>query len=47
MPPIVYGADTTTKSVFVEDSWKLSDKLTLDLGVRYDDQEGVIPTSAA
>jgi outer membrane receptor protein involved in Fe transport len=43
MPPIVYGADTTTKSVFVEDSWKLSDKLTLDIGVRYDDQEGVIP----
>jgi len=43
MPPIVYGADTTTKSVFVEDSWKLSDKLTVDVGVRYDDQEGVIP----
>ncbi len=43
MPPIIYGAETTTKSAFVEDSWKLSERLTIDVGVRYDDQEGVIP----
>ena len=43
MPPLIYGADTTTKSVFVSDSWKISNKLSLDLGVRYDDQEGWIP----
>jgi len=42
-PPIVYGAETTTKAAFVTDSWKLSDRLTLDIGVRYDDQFGRIP----
>jgi len=43
MPPLIYGAATTTKSLFVSDSWKVSDKLTVDVGVRYDDQEGRIP----
>ena len=41
VPPLIYGADTTTKSAFLTDSWKLSNRLTLDLGVRYDDQKGV------
>ncbi len=40
VPPLIYGADTTTKAVFLTDSWKLSNRLTLDLGVRYDDQKG-------
>ena len=44
VPPLIYGADTTTKAVFLTDSWKLSNRLTLDLGVRYDDQKGVIPS---
>ena len=30
--------------MFLTDSWKLSNRLTLDLGVRYDDQKGVIPS---
>jgi outer membrane receptor protein involved in Fe transport len=42
-PPMVYGAETTTKAAFVEDSWQISDRLTIDVGVRYDDQEGRIP----
>ncbi len=42
-PPIVYGAETETKSVFVSDSWKVTDRLTLDFGVRFDDQKGWIP----
>ena len=42
-PPLIYGADTKTKSVFVSDAWKISNNFSLDLGVRYDDQEGWIP----
>ena len=42
-PPLIYGADTRTKSVFVSDAWKISNNFSLDLGVRYDDQEGWIP----
>ena len=42
-PPFVYGAETTTKAAFVEDSWQISDRLTIDVGVRYDDQNGRIP----
>jgi hypothetical protein len=42
-PPIVYGADTTTFGVFAEDSWQITDSLTIDLGVRWDDQKGEIP----
>ncbi len=42
-PPFIYGAKTTTKSAFVEDSWKISNRLTLDIGARYDDQNGRIP----
>ena len=42
-PPLIYGADTRTKSLFVADAWKISNNFALDIGVRYDDQEGWIP----
>jgi hypothetical protein len=44
VPPLIYGADTTTKAVFLSDSWKISSRLALDIGVRYDDQKGEIPS---
>jgi hypothetical protein len=44
VPPLIYGADTTTKSAFLTDSWKITNRLTVDLGVRYDDQRGEIPS---
>ncbi len=44
MPPIIYGADSTTKGAFASDTWQINDKWTIDLGVRYDDQKGSIPS---
>jgi hypothetical protein len=44
VPPIIYGADSTTKGAFASDTWQISDKWTIDLGVRYDDQKGSIPS---
>jgi hypothetical protein len=43
MPPFVYGGDIETHGAFIDDSWRISDRLTLDLGVRWDRQQGVIP----
>lgn len=42
-PPLIYGADTRTESLFASDTWKISNNLSLDIGVRYDDQKGWIP----
>ncbi len=42
-PPFIYGADVNSYSAYAQDSWQVSDRLTLDLGVRYDNQVGVIP----
>jgi len=42
-PPFIYGGDVETHSAFVDDSWKISNRLTLDLGVRWDRQQGWIP----
>ena len=41
--PFHYGAKQTTISAFVQDSWRVTDRLTLNLGVRYDQHEGRIP----
>ncbi len=41
--PFHYGADTTTVSAFVDDSWQVSPNLTLNVGVRYDRHNGSIP----
>lgn len=41
--PYFYGNDQEAMSVFADDSWSVNDRLTLNLGVRYDRQEGTIP----
>lgn len=38
-----YGADTTTISGFIDDSWRLTESLTLNLGLRYDSINADIP----
>jgi outer membrane receptor protein involved in Fe transport len=42
--PFHYGAEQRSTSAFVQDSWRVSDRLTLNLGVRYDVHEGWIPS---
>jgi hypothetical protein len=34
------GTDFTTNSLFVNDTWRYSDRLTFNLGVRYDENDG-------
>ena len=41
-----YGGENNTIGVFVDDSWRLGDRLTLNLGLRYDHQNGSIPKMA-
>jgi outer membrane receptor protein involved in Fe transport len=41
--PFHYGAKQRSTSAFVQDSWRVNDRLTLNLGVRYDVHEGWIP----
>ncbi|MEM1245286.1 MAG: TonB-dependent receptor [Acidobacteriota bacterium] len=41
--PYHYGADTDTLSAFVDDSWQVNDKLTINVGVRYDRTTSDIP----
>ncbi|MCP4661194.1 MAG: TonB-dependent receptor [bacterium] len=41
--PYYYGGDAESVGVFVSDSWTVSDRLTLNLGVRYDRHQGWIP----
>ncbi len=43
-PAYFYGNDQDSLALFVDDSWKISDRLTLSLGVRYDQHEGRIPS---
>jgi outer membrane receptor protein involved in Fe transport len=42
--PFHYGAKQRSYSAFVQDSWRVNDRLTLNLGVRYDIHEGWIPS---
>lgn len=44
--PYHYGADTRAVSAFVDDSWQVSENLTLNIGVRYDTHNGEIPDFA-
>jgi outer membrane receptor protein involved in Fe transport len=44
--PYFYGQEQDSYSAFVDDSWRITDRLTLNLGVRYDHHEGVIPAFA-
>ncbi|MCY3926861.1 MAG: TonB-dependent receptor [Acidobacteria bacterium] len=41
--PHYYGSDATGLGLFADDSWSLSDRVTLNLGVRYDQDNGDIP----
>ncbi len=41
--PHYYGSESETLSLFVDDSWRISDAVTLNLGVRYDADNSDIP----
>ena len=41
--PYYYGAEQNSWSAFIDDSWAVSDRLTLNLGLRFDHHTGVIP----
>ena len=41
--PYMYGGDTTTWSGFASDTWQISDRFTLNVGVRYDMHDATIP----
>jgi len=41
--PYYYGNDQELVGVFVDDSWAISDRLTLNLGLRFDRVKGIIP----
>jgi hypothetical protein len=41
--PYYYGGSAESIGAFVSDSFKVNDRLTLDIGVRYDKHEGWIP----
>jgi outer membrane receptor protein involved in Fe transport len=41
--PYFYGNEQESLSVFIDDSWSVSDRLTLNLGFRYDKHDGIIP----
>jgi outer membrane receptor protein involved in Fe transport len=42
-PPYYYGNEQESIAAFIDDSWRISDRLTLNLGVRYDYHKGIIP----
>jgi len=42
--PYYYGNDQNSISAFVDDSWRISDRLTLNIGLRYDYHKGLIPS---
>jgi hypothetical protein len=39
-----YGAETEGISAFVDDSWRIGSRLTLNLGLRFDHHRGIIPS---
>jgi outer membrane receptor protein involved in Fe transport len=41
--PYMYGGDTTSWAGFASDTWQISDRFTLDVGVRYDAHDASIP----
>ncbi|NIO22287.1 MAG: TonB-dependent receptor [Candidatus Aenigmarchaeota archaeon] len=43
MAPYSYGARSSQVSGFLDDTWSISDRLTLNLGLRYDHNTGWIP----
>ena len=43
MAPYSYGARSRQVSGFLDDTWSISDRLTLNIGLRYDHNKGWIP----
>jgi hypothetical protein len=41
--PYYYGNEQEALGVFVDDSWRISDGFTLNLGLRYDYHKGILP----
>ncbi|MCP4590990.1 MAG: TonB-dependent receptor, partial [bacterium] len=41
--PYFYGNEQESLSVFADDSWSVGDRLTLNLGLRYDYHKGTVP----
>jgi outer membrane receptor protein involved in Fe transport len=46
MAPYTYGAETSQVAGFLDDTWTLSDRLTFNIGIRYDHSNGWIPDMA-
>ena len=42
--PYWYGDESTSVGVFVDDSWTVTDRLTFNIGLRYDYHKGIIPS---
>jgi len=42
--PFMYGATSNAISAFIDDSWTISDRLTVNLGLRFDHNDGSIPS---
>ncbi|MFQ5721466.1 MAG: TonB-dependent receptor plug domain-containing protein, partial [Candidatus Aminicenantales bacterium] len=42
--PFMYGATSNAIGVFINDSWKIGDRLTVNLGLRFDHNDGSIPS---
>ncbi len=42
--PYFYGNEQDAWGAFVDDSWTVNDRLTVNLGIRFDHQEGIIPS---
>ncbi len=42
--PFMYGATSNALGVFIDDSWKVGDRLTVNLGLRFDHNDGSIPS---
>ena len=42
--PFMYGATSNAIGAFIDDSWTLSDRLTVNLGLRFDHNDGSIPS---
>jgi hypothetical protein len=41
--PYFYGNEQKAWSAFIDDSWTVSDRLTINVGVRFDHNEGIVP----
>jgi hypothetical protein len=42
--PFMYGATSNAIGAFIDDSWTISDRLTVNLGLRFDHNDGSIPS---